>query len=236
MIKLEPLYETLEYKDISDEIYYSSKYSEYVSNSKLALINPDQGGSVEKFKAGFNANSDSLILGSAVHCLILQPEEFELNEQVDRPTAKMGMMADALFETFRMNKEVTSEDVIKVSNKVNYYKGKMTPEKIDNVINSCTDYWSLRTLHDIHTPGRKEQIYLDPKSRDKCKACVKSLTDNKDIQDLLHLTGIFENPISMNEAALFINFKATDTETGRSTILKFKAKLDNFTVDLENNA
>lgn len=237
MIKLQPIYETLAFKDISDETYFSSEYCEYVSNSKLSLINPDQGGSVEKFKEGFKASSDSLILGSAVHELILQPEEFELNEQVDRPTAKLGMMADKLFPVFKAKKDVTYDDVIKASDEVNYYKGKMTKEKVDNVINSCTDYWQYRVLHDIKVPeDRKEQIYLDPKSREKCKACVQSLMDNKDVQNLLHPTGIFEDPISMNEAALFIDFKAIDTESGKSTILKFKAKLDNFTVDLENNA
>lgn len=233
MIKLQPLYKTLEFKDISDEAYFSSKYSDYISNSKLALINPDQGGNVEKFKAGFNASSDSLILGSAIHELVLQSNEFELNEQVDRPTSKMGMMADALYPIFQLKKEVIPDEVIAASDKVNYYKGKMTPEKIDNVINSCVDYWSMRVIHDNR---EKDQIYLDSKSREKCKACVKSIAKNKDIQSLLHPEGIFEDPISLNEAALFINFKATDTETGKSVILKFKAKLDNFTVDLENNA
>lgn len=237
MIKLEPLYETLAFRDMSDEEYFSSEYCEYVSNSKLSLINPDQGGSFEKFEEGFKASSDSLLLGSAVHELILQPEEFELNEQVDRPTAKMGMMADYLYPIFMMKKEVTYDDVIEASDNVGYYKGKMTPEKVDNVINSCTDYWTLRVINDVKVPeNRKEQIYLDPKAREKCKACVQSLMENQDIQKLLHPEGIFEEPISMNEAALFINFKATDTETGHSVILKFKAKLDNFTVDLENNA
>lgn len=66
MIKLQPIYETLAFKDISDETYFSSEYCEYVSNSKLSLINPDQGGSVEKFKEGFKASSDSLILGKRI--------------------------------------------------------------------------------------------------------------------------------------------------------------------------
>lgn len=236
MIKLEPLYETLAFRDISDEVYFSNEYREYISNSKLGLINPDQGGSVEKYKQGFGKSStDSLILGSAVHELVLQPEFFELNESVDRPTAKMGMMADELLKVFKRRKEVTSDEVIAASDSVDYYKGKMTPEKIEKVLNECTKYWTDRVLHDVKTEGRKDQIYLDPKSREKCKLCVKSIQDNEEIQKLLHPKGIFENPISMNEAALFVDFKATDTETGRSLILKFKAKLDNFTVDLENN-
>lgn len=235
MIILEPIYDTLEFKDISDEIYFT-EYSDYISNSRLSLINPDQGGSVEKYKAGFKMSSDSLVLGSAIHELILQPELFELNESVNRPTAKMGAMADELYKTFIHSKYITEEDVIKASQKIDYYKDKMTKERIDKVINDCTEYWNFRSLHDLKTDEtNKEQIYLDPKMREKCKLCVKSINENKEIQSLLHPEGLFEDPISLNEAALFINFKATDSNTGKSVILKFKAKLDNFTIDLENN-
>lgn len=52
-IKLTPLLDTLRLQKISDEIYFSEKYSGYVSNSRLGLLNPKQDGSPEKFFAGF---------------------------------------------------------------------------------------------------------------------------------------------------------------------------------------
>ena len=44
---------------------------------------------------------------------------------------------------------------------------------------------------------------------------------------------MFEEPISMNEAALFMDVKAE--HEGKETILKLKGKLDNFTIDTETN-
>lgn len=41
-IKLTPLLETLRLEKISDKVYFSEKYSNYVSNSRLGLINPRQ--------------------------------------------------------------------------------------------------------------------------------------------------------------------------------------------------
>lgn len=52
-IKLTPLIDTLRLEKIDDAIYFSEKYSEYVSNSRLGLLNPRQEGSPEKFFAGF---------------------------------------------------------------------------------------------------------------------------------------------------------------------------------------
>ena len=43
-IKITPLIETIEYLDISDEEYFGDAYSDYISNSRLKLINPEQGG------------------------------------------------------------------------------------------------------------------------------------------------------------------------------------------------
>lgn len=52
-IKLTPLIDTLRLEKIDDAIYFSEKYSRYVSNSRLGLLNPRQEGSPEKFFAGF---------------------------------------------------------------------------------------------------------------------------------------------------------------------------------------
>lgn len=65
-ITLTPLLDTLRLKNISDELYFSEKYSMYISNSRLGLINPEQGGTPNKFWEGFAGNkiySDSLIFG-----------------------------------------------------------------------------------------------------------------------------------------------------------------------------
>ena len=230
MIILEPIIDSIEYKDITDDEYFSDKYKDYISNSRLSLINPEQGGSPEKYLNGLkNSVSDSLYFGSAVHEMILQPESFHIEKSVDRPTAKMGFMADYLYKYY-LKGGLSIEDVIEASDKIDYYKGKMDDKKIYNVFEKCTPYWESRSkLKD----NDKIPIFLDEKSRNKLYKCLESVNNNIEIQDLLHPKGIVEDPLSMNEAALFIDVKAKFED--KECILKLKAKLDNFTIDFESN-
>lgn len=237
-VKLIPLFDTIQLIEMSDEEYFSEKWAEYISNSTLALINPDQDGSPQIYKEGLSKHpkySDSLVFGSAVHELVLQPKEFAVVNNVDRPTAKMGAMADELYKTFLSNKGVVSDkDIIAASDKIDYYKGKMDSIKIENVKDKCINYWwDRRDWESEHNNSEIEPIYLDPKSREKLQLCLASVEANKEVQDLLHPKGVFEEPISMNEAALFMDVKAE--HEGKETILKLKGKLDNFTIDIETN-
>lgn len=237
-VKLIPLLDTIQLIEMSDEEYFSDKWAGYISNSKLALINPDQDGSPQIYKEGLSKHpkySDSLVFGSAVHELVLQPKEFAVVNNVDRPTAKMGAMADELYKTFLSNKGVVSDkDIIAASDKIDYYKGKMDSIKIENVKDKCINYWlDRRDWEAEHNNSGTEPIYLDPKSREKLQLCLASVEANKEVQDLLHPKGVFEEPISMNEAALFMDVKAE--HEGKETILKLKGKLDNFTIDTETN-
>lgn len=237
-VKLIPLLDTIQLIEMSDEEYFSDKWAGYISNSKLALINPDQDGSPQIYKEGLSKHpkySDSLVFGSAVHELVLQPKEFAVVNNVDRPTAKMGAMADELYKTFLSNEGVVSDkDIIAASDKIDYYKGKMDSIKIENVKDKCINYWwDRRDWETEHNNLGTEPIYLDPKSREKLQLCLASVEANKEVQDLLHPKGVFEEPISMNEAALFMDVKAE--HEGKETILKLKGKLDNFTIDTETN-
>lgn len=233
-IKLTPLLETLRLEKISDNIYFSEKYSNYVSNSRLGLINPRQDGSPEKFFAGFtNTYSSSLAIGSAVHELVLQPDSFELSEDIGKPTAKLGLMADELYPTF-ITKDITKEDVIKASDKVNYYKGKIDSNRSTEVINSCKNYWEARKNRELDLSQDKEIIYLDNKSLEIVKSCVQALNKNSQVQDLLRPEGILNTPISENEQAILLDVKAK-CPNGQEFILHLKSKLDNYTIDKETN-
>ena len=77
-IKLKPIIDSLRLEDISDAEYFSEKYYDFISNSRLSYINPDQDGSPNKyFNERPNLYLDSLVLGSAVHELTLQPDDFQ---------------------------------------------------------------------------------------------------------------------------------------------------------------
>ena len=51
-IKLSPVLESVYRSKISDAEYFSSSYSNYISNSRLKYINPDQGGSPSLYNKG----------------------------------------------------------------------------------------------------------------------------------------------------------------------------------------
>lgn len=231
-IQINPLLDTLVMLDIPDEEYFSDTYKDYISNSRLSYINPEQGGSYNLYLENPKKESSSLLLGSAVHCLTLQPDDFLLVDTVDRPTAKAGLMADSLYKP---NGSIpTKEEIIAASDKVNYYKGKMDNKKIDELLSKCTNYWRNRALFEHDYKDSKELIYLDPKNREILKSCLNSISGCKEIQSLLHPEYVMSKPISLNEQAILIDFELKFPD-GYSTIVKFKSKLDNFTIEPDDN-
>lgn len=232
-IKLTPLPDTLQLVKISDAEYFSPKYGEYISNSRLGLLNPRQGGSPESFFTGFKDEGfiSSLVIGSAVHELVLQNESFELAPALGKPTAKMGAMADELYPVW-LEHPIRTSDITEASNKINYYKGKLTPDRIKQVNEQCIPYWKARKQ--LVSNSNKELIYLDDKSRDTVYNCVEALTNNPQVQELLHPSGLIDAPISLNENALLLDVQA-ECPNGKTFIMHLKAKLDNFTIDLESD-
>ena len=233
-IKLTPLLDTLRLEKISDKVYFSEKYSNYVSNSRLGLLNPRQDGNPDKFFSGLKfTTSQALALGSAVHELVLQPDSFELSKDVGKPTAKLGVMADELYPIF-VERDVTKDDVVKASDKVDYYKGKITKDRANDVISECSNYWTKRKERELDITQDREIIYLDNKSLEIVKSCVSALNSNKQVQNLLHPKGLLQDPISENEQAILLDVKA-ECPNGSEFILHLKSKLDNYTIDLETN-
>lgn len=232
-IKLTPLLDTLQLVKISDAEYFSPKYGECISNSRLGLLNPRQGGSPESFFTGFKDEGfiSSLVIGSAVHELVLQNESFELAPALGKPTAKMGAMADELYPVW-LKHPIRTSDITEASNKINYYKGKLTPDRIKQVNEQCIPYWKARKK--LVSNSNKELIYLDDKSRDTVDNCVEALTNNPQVQELLHPSGLIDAPISLNENALLLDVQA-ECPNGKTFIMHLKAKLDNFTIDLESD-
>lgn len=235
MIKIEYIPNSVQYLEMSDERYFSKEFSNCISNSKLSLINPDQGGSVEKYLAGFTPNySNSLFLGSAVHELILQPKDFKLSNNIIRPSAKVGFIADILYKKYKKTKELpTLEEVKEACIKVDYYSKSLTDSRIQNVLEQCVPYLESRYEEEKNPEYLNvESIFLDTRNYETCMQCISSLRLNYNIMNLLYPS----ESKTMNEAALFLDFKATDTETGKSVILKVKGKLDNFTVDIDKRS
>lgn len=231
-IKITPLLDTLHLEDISDNEYFSEKFSNYISNSRLTYINPEQGGCPEDFFMKRPVQrSDSLRFGSAVHTLVLQKDDFILIDSVDAPTAKAHYMAEYLFDIMKKNGTTspTDAEIIKASNVIDYYKNKMTSNKIKELRLKCNDYWTQRFLFESSYKGEQIPIFLDPKSRDKLNSCLNNIENDNNIQKLLYPEGL----IVGNEKTILMDVKVETPK--RNFILKLKSKLDNYSIDVDSN-
>lgn len=238
-IEIIPLLDSLRLQKIDDAEYFSEKYSGYISNSRLSLINPEQNNDPKAFFEGLskhNKYSDALIFGSAVHELVLQPELFHLCSNVDRPTAKAGFMADEVYSVFSdesKNDNDRRRALLEASNKVDYYKGKLDDDKILALVDKCKNYWKDRKEYEAKGLA-STPIYLDPKSRDRVEQCINALLRNSKIRNLLKPEGILEDPISENEQAILLDVRVKVPDCD-PFIFRLKAKLDNYTIDRETN-
>lgn len=234
-ISIKPIIDSLRIEDIDDDIYFSKKFSNYISNSRLSKINPEQDGSPTEFFINWGKNklnTTSLSFGTNLHTLVLQPESFFLTD-IDRPTAKMGDMADYIYKK-KHGVDVTNDDIIAASQAVDYYKNSMTDNKIQKVYTDCTKYWRERTLFEDKNTDSRIPIYTDKKSRDKIASCLISLKKNKDIQNLLTPESLLNDVKVGNEIAILLDVLVEAPEHD-PFILKLKAKLDNYSIDITNN-
>lgn len=183
-----------------------------VSNSRLTLINPEQGGSYLKYLKGFEEEekySRSLERGSAVHLALLEPELFIPND-TDKPS-------DAMTHFLRKVKE---------------YRKEMPIQKAIDTAKETTGYgksWKQDTLLKKLMPYYKfyKEMYNGGLSRDtydtllKCVAAVKA---NEEAMQLME-GGFNEHPMFRS---------VTLTVDGIDQELELKAKIDNWTIDYDN--
>lgn len=232
--KVEFLRETVHAKELSDAEYFSSDYKQYVSNSKLKLINPDEGGNPQKFKDGIKSEYNaSFEFGTAVHELILQPEEFILSDYPFKPSAKLGIFIDEVIKS-RKNGLSISNSLLVASIKADYYKGKLSPKIIKTAMQKGLRYYYDSVFKDIHLDefGR-EVIILNEKLQRDVASCIDAVNNNVKIRKLLHSQNFTDTIKYFNEEAIFIDIAVT-LPNGEVVIIPFKLKFDNYSIDPEN--
>ena len=123
-IKITPLLETLALEDIDDTEYFSVKYKNYISNSRLGLLKTK---GIKAFFEGFKQEyNSSFEFGSNLHQLILQPESYELINSVFKNKAIKEEIIEKLRPFFTL-KVIPQREIDKVYSSVE----KIAPEKID---------------------------------------------------------------------------------------------------------
>ena len=223
--------------NISDEEYFGNNYTEWVSNSKLSLINPDEDGSPEKFNKGLGENkkySDALIFGSAIHELILQPEFFMLNEVIDRPSGKPGFMFDYIIDNGLV---VDRDSIIEAAGVIDYFGGNPKESKIEELLEKHKAYYEYMYSEDkAYDNEAITQIYLSSYDRMRAKACIESIKNNNNFRILLKPEYAYIPPTIKNEATLLLTIEVHVPKGDSFEIvpIKLKGKLDNFIVDYED--
>lgn len=221
--------ESIQLIKMSDEEYFSEKYREFISNSKLSLFNEDEGGSLEKYLEGFKSSySESFELGSAVHSIVLQPEYYAVS-RITKPTAKLGMFAEEVFK-LRQDGYPIWAAIKEASLNADYYAGKLTDNKLKTAINKSLPFY-LNRLRIVENFGEKIPIYLSDSMKYKFEQCLLGIESNQTVKNLLNPRGLLDIPEVFNEYAIFCSIVVKTEEF--EVELKIKGKLDSFTIDHE---
>ena len=217
---------------IDDGVYFSTEYSKFLSNSRLKWINPEEGGSPQLFLNPPRLLLGALNLGSYIHGSILNPEEFYLAPKIDKPTAKLGLVIDEI-ERLLKSKKVkfdTFDELVKTAAlNVDYYS-KTIDSKIDSIKSAWNKY--ATRLEEIKPLAEEKPILtLSNTDWDIAHNCVESLKSNSEIMSKIHPTDVFGDPVeSFCEDALFIDYIVT-YQGKQCATLRFKLKIDNWTID-----
>ena len=126
---------------------------------------------------------------------------------------------------------------IEASDEIDYYKGKMNDDKIAALKEKCEQYWIDRAAYEDEHRDGPTPIYLPSKTREQLSEVLAAFNKNNKFLDLLNPKGLLEDPISKNETTILMDMEYTvDLPEGKvDGILHLKSKLDNFTIDNENN-
>ena len=232
-VKITPLIDTLKLENIDDEEYFSDKYSNYISNSRLGKLVKE--GVEAFFKNEKSPYNPSFETGSLIHAICLQGNDYKVIEGVFKPTAKAGLMADALYKpdgTTPTDDEIKAQSYI-----IGYYKDKLTENRLNEFRQKAEPYWRDRFLYETNNPfkeGDKKRIYTDERNFELLTNCINALNKNEAIQKLLHPESVINVPVILNEHTLLMDIKM-EVPGYEPRTYKLKAKLDNFTIDIDEN-
>lgn len=220
-IKIIP--ESVKLLRLSDEEYFSDTYKDYISNSSLSLLDPANNGSIKKFLDGYKSDySESFELGSAVHLECLQKGEYKIID-IDKPTSKLGVFSEKLYNLRKKGLPIY-EAIQEASIQANYYANKLNDKKIKNALTQLLPYYLQR----LELP-EDNYVILPNRLYEKYTMMMKSINSNKKFLAKLNPNDEFKDNVKIyNEYAILCEIDID----GR--IIKFKGKLDNFTIDEED--
>ncbi len=223
-IKIIPISESIVHAKIPDELYFGASYADYISNSRLRYINPQQNGSPRLYLEGNkDLNTNYTNLGSAIHQLFLEKEAYTLDDSIDKPTAKLGKVIDKI-RKYRYENSLSIHQAIDCScSEIDYFAGGLSKQRIKTLIAKGLKYYlTLRELPE-------NTIVLPRKDACKCKRCLEALTSHDAVMRIVEAENYEPDARSFNEDVLLMEVRAT-YRNEKETTLKLKMKADNWSI------
>lgn len=206
---------------ISDEVYFRSEpWCDYISNSKLNLVDPSLGGSIELFERSFQSKrrSKGFQMGTIVHTLILQSPDYGVSDMV-KPSGKLGEITYTVFKLRSQDPKMTIAEAIAMSVKVNdYYKGKPSENILKKAMKEGLPYYRHLRL------WREKEYILTSQEVETTLGCITSLQTNEKIRNLIFPKAPV---LSFNEHAMSVDVQLDDRT------YTVKIKIDSWTIDVD---
>lgn len=222
-IKNEKIYinrDSLYLNKISDDEYFGKEYKGYVSNSKLRYISPSQKGSPFEYKYGNqNETASFLDIGTVMHRDILEgiPSKIIVG---DVPTT--DKMNNILREAakIQIDKKIKFQEAVDMIIEKHQYKNR-------NIFNR--NILKFRKFYQYLLENESETFFINEKSKETLEKCNESVCAIKQYLN----SQIGEHHY---EEAIFGTFTYENDYKGNQTptILKVKAKIDNFIINHES--
>lgn len=208
---------------IDDADYFGEEYKDYVSNSSLKYINPDEGGSAFNYKNRVSQQSDSLELGSAIHKMILEGDKYILSE-VDKPNGKLGPVVDYAYAAIYSGSNNADNCIEIACTIMDYYTGALTEDRIRDAIEKGRDYFNFL----VAKGERRGIVVLTPALKGRLEKSVSSIKANRDIVSLITPSDDIFDVKHFREDVIVAEAKVNGQK------LKLKCKVDSWSIDFDN--
>lgn len=209
--------------DISDSTYFEvSPWKDFISNSKLSLIDPSKGGSMKIFLKSWKneRRSKALQTGTIVHSLLLQSDSYGISD-VLRPTGKLGDMVYDMFRLRNRDIPLTLRESLDLVVKLhNYYGGKsLTSTRLKTAILNGLPYYKHLMLY------KERDFILNSEEVEVVLGCLESLKANSEAIEVLFPKD--PTVLRFNEFSIYTKVKVNTSE------FYLKIKVDNWTLNLK---
>ena len=175
---------------LEDSAYFNEEYAEFLSNSKLSVLNPAEGGNYETFiNVSKKKQTSSFLIGTLVHGLILEPDKYTIKD-FEAPSKTITDIFDIVYElTSREKNAISFENALEVAIQTqNYYNGKPGDIRLQTLIEKGQEYYEYlksesksKNNEYVLTKAQKQTIFLATDSIKKNKKALNLLLKEDDI-------------------------------------------------------